>query len=66
MSRGTRHELVGVLLDGELFPTLRVPDGGQWRLDLPGRYRHLVGQRVRVIGSRGEFDMLDVERIMPA
>ncbi|WP_251008056.1 DUF5818 domain-containing protein [Sphingobium sp. BHU LFT2] len=44
MGRGTRHELVGVLLDDESFLILRVPDGGQWRLDLSGRYRHLVVQ----------------------
>ncbi|WIW91086.1 DUF5818 domain-containing protein (plasmid) [Sphingobium sp. V4] len=46
-------------------PVLRVDDGGEWRLDMSSRYRHLLGNRVRVEGRRSEFDMLDVEIIRP-
>ncbi|NWK95023.1 hypothetical protein DM806_04930 [Sphingobium lactosutens] len=66
MPRGARHELVGVLVVDGAWPVLRVADGGEWRLDLSGRYRHLLGNRVRVWGCRSEFDMLDVDRIEPA
>lgn len=66
MARGTRHDLVGLLLNGELYPVLRVDDGGEWRLDVGGRYHHLLGRRVRVRGTRVEFDMLDVEHMRPA
>ncbi|PHQ63640.1 MAG: hypothetical protein COC10_05110 [Sphingobium sp.] len=66
MPRGTQHELVGVLLAGDVYPILRVDDGGEWRLDVGRRYRHLLGSRVRVRGTRAEFDMLDVEQIGPA
>jgi len=41
-------------------------DGGEWRLDVSGRHRHLLGRKVRVLGTRSEFDMLDVIRIEPA
>jgi hypothetical protein len=43
-----------------------VDDGGEWRLDISGRHHHLLGRRVRVSGTRSEFDMLDVKRIEPA
>jgi len=61
--RGTEHSLTGLLLESGLYPTLRVDDGGEWRLDIGQRYRHLLGLRVRVMGRRSGFDMLDVERI---
>lgn len=63
MGRGTYHDLFGVLLSGRRYPVLRVADGGEWRLDLRGRYQHLLGARVRVRGRRSEFDMLDVDSI---
>lgn len=63
MPRGTRHELVGILLGDGPYPALRVADGGEWRLDCNRMYRHLCGQRVRVVGVRSDFDLLDVERI---
>ncbi len=66
MPRGTHHDLIGILLDTGIYPTLRVSGGGEWRLDMSGRHRRLFGQRVRVIGKRSEFDMIDVERIEPA
>nr|WP_256213461.1 DUF5818 domain-containing protein [Sphingobium sp. YR768] len=48
------------------YPVLRVDDGGEWRLDISGRHHHLLGRRVRVSGTRSEFDMLDVKCIEPA
>ncbi|WP_031295506.1 DUF5818 domain-containing protein [Sphingobium ummariense] len=66
MPRGTRHELTGVLLDDGFYPVLRVRDGGEWRLDMSQRYRHLLGRQVRVVGIRDDFDLLAVEEIGPA
>ncbi|SES13518.1 DUF5818 domain-containing protein [Sphingobium sp. YR768] len=63
MGRGVHHELTGVLLANGLLPMLRVDDGGEWRLDISGRYRHLLGKRVRVTGKRSDFDMINVEKI---
>jgi hypothetical protein len=63
MGRGVNHELTGVLLANGLLPMLRVDDGGEWRLDISGRYRHFLGKRVRVAGKRSEFDMINVEKI---
>ncbi|QJR05843.1 hypothetical protein HH800_26785 (plasmid) [Sphingobium yanoikuyae] len=65
MPRGTRHELVDMLLGDGPYPVLRVADGGEWRLDCTRSCRHLLGRRVRVVGTRSDFDMLDVERIEP-
>ncbi|MFP5434374.1 MAG: DUF5818 domain-containing protein [Alphaproteobacteria bacterium] len=66
MPRGTRHELTGILLEGDgLYPVLRVPDGGEWRLEVTKRYRHLLGQRVSVTGVRDGFDLLAVDQITP-
>jgi hypothetical protein len=66
MSRGADHEETGILLELGVYPVLRMDDGGQWRLDLSCRYRHLIGQTVRVFGTRADFDVLDVKRIEPA
>lgn len=66
MARGSNHEETGILLEFEVYPVLRTDGGGQWRLDPSCRYRHLVGQRVRVFGTRADFDILDVKRIEPA
>jgi len=63
MPRGTRHELEGLLLAGHVYPVLRIDGGGQWRLDLPSRYHKLIRRRVRVTGTRSEFDMLDVTTV---
>lgn len=63
MPRGSQHELIGLLLGEEPYPILRMADGGEWRLDMSGRYQHLLGRRVRIVGTRSEFDMLDVKRI---
>lgn len=67
MPRGTHHDIVGVLLEGDgLYPILHEAGGGQWRLDMSSRHAHLFGRCVRVIGRRCDFDMLDVERIEEA
>lgn len=66
MPKGTLHEVTGVLLDNGPYPILRVFDGGEWRLDIVGRYRQLLGKHVRVIGRRSGFDLLDVDRIEAA
>ncbi|PSO12610.1 MULTISPECIES: DUF5818 domain-containing protein [unclassified Sphingobium] len=66
MPRGEPLDLIGVLLGEGPYPTLRMADGGEWRLDISGRYRHLLGQRVRIAGRRSEFDMIDVDRIEAA
>ncbi|MGA1854110.1 DUF5818 domain-containing protein [Sphingobium sp. HT1-2] len=54
-----------MLLGDGPYPVLRVADGGEWRLDCTRSCRHLLGRRVRVVGTRSDFDMLDVERIEP-
>lgn len=66
MPRGTNHEETGILLKAGVYPVLRMDSGGQWRLDPSCRYRYLVGQRVRVFGTRADYDVLDVKRIEPA
>lgn len=66
MPRGTHHILTGLLLDGAVFPVLSVDGGGQWRVDLPGKYRRLIGKRVAIEGTRSGFDLLDVTRAVEA
>lgn len=66
MPLGAAHEETGILLEVGVYPVLRTEGGGQWRLDPSCRYRHLVGQRVRVFGTRADFDILGVKRIEPA
>ncbi|MDR7154852.1 hypothetical protein J2W40_001667 [Sphingobium xenophagum] len=66
MSLGAAHEETGILLEVGVYPVLRTEGGGQWRLDPSCRYRHLIGQRVRVFGTRAAFDVLDAKRIEPA
>lgn len=63
MPRGTHHTLTGLLLDHRAYPVLHVDGGGQWQLDLPGKYRWLLGRRVVVEGTRAGFDLLDVTRV---
>ena len=66
MPRETLHDLTGLLLANGHYPVLRADDGGEWRLDVGGGFRHLLGLRVRVQGRRADFDMIDVELIEPA
>jgi len=56
MHRPTRHELEGILLENGLYPILRMPGGGEWRLEILKRHRHLFG-------TRNGFDLLAVDRI---
>jgi len=63
MPRGTRHELTGILLEGDFYPVLRVADGGEWRLEITKAWRPLLGKRVAIIGVRDGFDLIAVERI---
>ncbi|MEC3910323.1 DUF5818 domain-containing protein [Sphingobium sp. CR2-8] len=66
MPLGAAHEEVGILIGDGVYPVLKIEGGGKWRLDPSCRYRHLIGQRVRVYGTRADFDLLDVKRIEPA
>lgn len=63
MPLGTRHELIGLLLEHHGGLVLDVEDGGTWRLDVERGARRLLGQRVRVEGIRDGFDLLAVKRI---
>jgi hypothetical protein len=56
--------VVGTLRDnGTPYPSLAVEGGGEWRLDIDQRYRHLLGVLVRVEGVREDFNVLAVVRI---
>jgi hypothetical protein len=62
MPRGTPVEDTGILLrDGGLV--LKRDAGGTWRLDLKRIPLDLIGGRVRIIGKRSGFDLVDVDRI---
>jgi len=63
MHRPTRHDLVGILLENGPCPILRTPEGGEWRLEILKRYKHLLGTQVKVAGTRNGFDILAVDRI---
>lgn len=65
MPLGSKHEETGWLnlLDQQLV--LRRDAGGTWRLDAPRRALALAGQRVRVIGTRVGFDLLETISIEP-
>ena len=65
MPRGTRHALNGTLHYTSRGFELHVDDGGVWALDVRSwrRTRKLVGKRVRVVGTRAAFDLIDVQRM---
>ncbi len=67
MPMGSRHDEIGWLNERNGQLVLRRDEGGCWRLDvgfwLWWKSRKLVGKRVRVQGIRGEFDLLDVQRL---
>jgi len=63
---GTAHDETGLLLWEGPHLVLARDDGGRWRLDGPARLEKLVGRRVRVLGVRSGFDLLDVRRFDPA
>ena len=67
MPHGTVHDETGWLTkDGGSF-ALRREEGGTWRLDVGfrriRRARSLLGCQVRVVGTRVDFDVLEVERL---
>jgi hypothetical protein len=62
MPRGASVDETGLLLrDRGLI--LRRDDGGTWRLDVRRLPVDLLGARVRIIGIRSGFDLVDVHRI---
>lgn len=63
MPLGKRYDEAGLMhTDGRtLF--LERDDGGRWRLDADRSARSLIGRRVRVVGIRSDFDVLDVETL---
>lgn len=40
--------------------------GGRWRLAVSRRARKWIGKRVRVVGRRVEFDLIEVDSISAA
>ncbi len=65
MPRGTRHVETGILRPSQhgLY-ALEMDGGGVWQLDVGWwKARRLIGQRVTVEGTRGGFDLLDVDDI---
>ncbi|WP_370175246.1 DUF5818 domain-containing protein [Sphingobium abikonense] len=67
MPMGSSHDETGWLTEQDGRLILRRDGGGRWRLDvgfwLWWKTRKLIGKRVRVQGIRGEFDLLDVQRL---
>ncbi|URW75049.1 DUF5818 domain-containing protein [Sphingomonas donggukensis] len=66
MPIGTRHEVTGLLLGQRGGFVLDAEGGGTWRLEVSRKARHLLGQRVTVVGVRDAFDLLVVETITKA
>lgn len=65
MPMWTPQDECGLLLEHAGQPVLQRDDGGTWRLEFNRRYRHFLGRRVRVTGSRDEFDLIAVKAIVP-
>ena len=67
MPMGSYHDEIGWLNESDGQWILRRDEGGRWRLDVgfwtAWRSRKLIGKRVRIVGTRGEFDLLNVDRI---
>lgn len=63
MPLGKRHIESGILQPGKWGYTLCMIGGGKWELDASRRYNHLIGHRVTVEGTRGGFNLLNVDRI---
>jgi len=60
---GAVHEIEGLLLERQGSLIIDVLNGGIWRLDAGRRARRLLGRRVRITGTRDEFDLLAVKTI---
>ena len=66
MSRGQHYTLEGHLLRSRAgFLALSMDGGGMWQLDGPRKMLALVGQRVKVSGTRTGFDLIDVNGFAP-
>lgn len=65
MPKGTRHTVTGELSWDERNQIHRLDVGGGafWFVDVSGRTRHLIGQRVTVEGTRSGFNLLDVHLV---
>lgn len=65
MPHGAPVDLTGTLLRDGRRLVLAVSGGGEWIIDPPlfaGAHR-LIGKRVRVIGVRGGFNLVDAHRL---
>lgn len=64
---GAPLDLTGILLRDGRQLMLAVSDGGQWMVAPPlfARVESLLGQRVRVKGVRGGFNLIDASRLDP-
>lgn len=65
MPIGTRYTVTGELRWDKRNHIHRLDVGGGafWYVDICGRNRHLIGQRVTVEGTRSGFNLLDVDRV---
>ncbi len=66
MPMGTRHTVTGILRPSQYgLYALEMDGGGVWQLDCGWGWkaRKLAGQRVTVEGTRGGFNLLDVNRM---
>ena len=66
MPIGSRYRLEGQLSNAPRGLLVQVDDGGVWALDADPDAKALVGQRVKVEGTRSGFDRIDVEWIIAA
>ena len=63
MSIGSHHVETGLLVrDGHML-VLKRDEGGRWRIDPDRKSEKLVGERVRIKGTRVDFDILHVATI---
>lgn len=66
MPLGSQHDETGLLVREGYWLVLQRDEGGRWRLDANRKAERMLGQRVRIVGIRSSFDLLDVTRIEPA
>lgn len=65
MPRGSKHDETGIIAREHGQLVLLRDDGGRWRLDAPSHAQEYVGRRMRVVGIRSGFDLLDVTSFAP-
>jgi hypothetical protein len=65
MPRGTEHVEQGMLLMDRGQLVLERACGETWRLDAGWRVHRLIGRRVRIVGIRADFNLLDVKSATP-